>query len=458
MNEKSQSEVFKYKFRSLLQAHYTNAAFFHQLCSSFMIHINQFRNNATEIIERLAIRGLDAAETVHNILNTDTASREARSQMERDQNRCNVIAKEIGEMMKSGRKNEAEPLKGESSALKEGLKSLESKVAELELALRDLIISLPNTPQLNVPKGKDAESNVVVSTWGAPAIMPVGALPHWELAKKYDIIDFELGVKIAGAGFPVYKGKGAKLQRALINFFLNEADKAGYMEIQPPIVVNAESGFGTGQLPDKEGQMYYMPVDDLYMIPTAEVPVTNIYRDVILEESQLPIKNCAYTPCFRREAGSYGAHVRGLNRLHQFDKIEIVQIVKPETSNMVLETMQEYVQSLLQKLGLHYHVLLLCGGDMGFTSAKTYDLEVWSGAQEKWLECSSVSNFEGFQTNRLKCRYRNSDGKIEQTHSLNGSALALPRIVAAILENYQTEDGIVVPEVLRPYTGFDVID
>jgi seryl-tRNA synthetase len=283
-------------------------------------------------------------------------------------------------------------------------------------------------------------------------------MPHWELARKYDLIDFELGVKIAGAGFPVYKGKGARLQRALIQFFLNEAGNAGYLEIQPPIVVNEASGFGTGQLPDKEGQMYFIGEDQLYLIPTAEVPITNMYRDVILQDAELPIKNCGYTPCFRREAGSYGAHVRGLNRLHQFDKVEIVQIVKPDQSYAVLEDMSQYVQSLLQKLGLHYRVLLLCGGDMGFASAKTYDMEVWSAAQEKWLEVSSVSNFEAFQTNRLKCRYRTESGKTELAHSLNGSALALPRIVAALLENNQTEEGIRVPEVLQPYTGFSIID
>lgn len=423
-----------------------------------MIHINAIRNNREEVIERLAIRGLDSRVTVEEIASKDASAREARLEMETTQNRANVIAKEIGELMKSGRRDEAEPLKTESTALKDKLKTLESTVETLEQEVRDLIVSLPNTPNKEVPKGKDANDNVTVTKWGTVPILPADALPHWELAKKYDLIDFELGVKIAGAGFPVYKGKMAQLQRALINFFLNEAGKAGYTEIQPPIVVNEASGFGTGQLPDKEGQMYYMPVDDLYMIPTAEVPVTNIYRDVILEAEQLPIKNCAYTPCFRREAGSYGAHVRGLNRLHQFDKVEIVQIVKPETSYMVLETMQEHVQSLLQKLGLHYRVLLLCGGDMGHASAKTYDLEVWSGAQKMWLECSSVSNFEGFQTNRLKCRYRNEQGKTELAHSLNGSALALPRIVAALMENYQTEDGIIVPEVLRPFTGFDIIN
>lgn len=423
-----------------------------------MIHITAIRANSDEIVKRLSLRGLDASATIQSILDKDAESREARATMERNQSRANQIAREIGDLMKAGKRDEAEPLKAESTAIKESLKTLESRVEVLEAELRDLIVSLPNSPDFSVPFGKSAEDNTTVLTWGQVPVLAEGSQPHWELAKKYDIIDFELGVKIAGAGFPVYKGKGAKLQRALINFFLNEAEKAGYIEIQPPIVVNADSGFGTGQLPDKEGQMYYVPEDDLYLIPTAEVPVTNIYRDVILEADALPIKNCGYTPCFRREAGSYGAHVRGLNRLHQFDKVEIVQIVKPETSFQVLEEMQTYVQGLLQKLGLHYRVLLLCGGDMSFASAKTYDLEVWSAAQEKWLECSSVSNFESFQANRLKCRYRTEGGKTELAHSLNGSALALPRIVAAILENYQTPDGIVVPEVLRSWTGFDMID
>lgn len=422
-----------------------------------MIQLQFIRQNPEEIIRRLAIRGLDAEQTINLILATDREAREKRSEMEQLQARANTLARQIGDMMKSGRREEAEPLKLETTGIKDSLKELETRVAELEAEVREIIVSLPNTPSESVPHGKSAEENHTVLTWGSMPVLSEDALPHWELATKYDIIDFELGVKIAGAGFPVYKGKGATLQRALINFFLTEAIKAGYTEVQPPIVVNADSGFGTGQLPDKEGQMYYAPLDDLYLIPTAEVPITNFYRDVILEESQLPQKNAGYTPCFRREAGSYGAHVRGLNRLHQFDKVEIVQIVKPETSYQVLEEMSAYVQGLLQKLGLHYRVLLLCGGDMGMASAKTYDMEVWSGAQQRWLECSSVSNFETFQTNRLKCRFRNSAGKTELAHSLNGSALALPRIVAAILENNQTPDGIVVPEVLRPWTGFDII-
>jgi seryl-tRNA synthetase len=319
------------------------------------------------------------------------------------------------------------------------------------------LVTIPNTPDRTVPKGKSADDNKMEGVFGEMPVLPEGSLPHWELAKKYDLIDFDLGVKIAGAGFPVYKGKGAIFQRALIQFFLNEAGKKGYTEIQAPLLVNAQSGFGTGQLPDKEGQMYYVGEDDLYLIPTAEVPVTNIFRDELFKSEDLPIKYCGYTPCFRREAGSYGAHVRGLNRLHQFDKVEIVQLVHPDTSYQVLEDMSAYVQSLLEKLGLHYRVLLLCGGDMGFTSAKTYDMEVWSPAQAMWLECSSVSNFETYQTNRLKCRFKDDQGKSQLPHSLNGSALALPRIVASLLETYQTPEGIIVPEVLRVYTGFDII-
>lgn len=423
-----------------------------------MIQITTIRNNPAEVLERLALRGFDASSTVQEIVQTDKSAREARSEMEQLQSRSNQISKEIGELMRSGNKADAEALKSETATIKERLKGLEEKVETLEKKVQDLIITLPNTPSMEVPLGKDAEDNKTIFVHGEAASLHQGAMPHWELARKYDLIDFELGVKIAGAGFPVYKGKGARLQRALIQFFLNEAGNAGYLEIQPPIVVNEASGFGTGQLPDKEGQMYFIGEDQLYLIPTAEVPITNMYRDVILQDTELPIKNCGYTPCFRREAGSYGAHVRGLNRLHQFDKVEIVQIVKPDQSYAVLEDMSQYVQSLLQKLGLHYRVLLLCGGDMGFASAKTYDMEVWSAAQEKWLEVSSVSNFEAFQTNRLKCRYRTESGKTELAHSLNGSALALPRIVAALLENNQTEEGIRVPEVLQPYTGFSIID
>jgi seryl-tRNA synthetase len=423
-----------------------------------MLQIAAIRRNADELIQRLNIRGIDGQLLISDVLLMDENNRSLRTQMEQTQAQLNQISSQIGDLYKSGNKSEGDLLKEQSIGMKEQLKELEQSVESGESALIQLLLTIPNTPQLDVPVGKSAEDNKTVFEFGNKPNLEESALPHWELAKKYNIIDFELGVKITGAGFPVYKGKGAIFQRALIQFFLNEANAAGYMEIQPPLMVNADSGYGTGQLPDKEGQMYHSTVDDLYLIPTAEVPITNLYRDVILEEKQLPIKNAGYTPCFRREAGSYGAHVRGLNRLHQFDKVEIVQIVKPTESNQTLEVMSNYVQSLLQKLGLHYRVLLLCGGDMGFTSAKTYDMEVWSGAQEKWLECSSVSNFETFQTNRLKCRFRNSDGKTELAHSLNGSALALPRIVAALLENYQTPNGIVVPSVLVPYTGFDIIN
>ncbi len=423
-----------------------------------MLQIAAIRRNSEDLINRLNIRGIDGKSLISEVLLLDEKNRAIRTQMEQTQAQLNQISSQIGDFYKSGNKAEGDKLKDQSSGLKDQLKELENAVESGETTLTQLLLTIPNTPQLDVPVGKSADDNVTVLEFGSKPTLDDSALPHWELAKKYNIIDFELGVKITGAGFPVYKGKGAIFQRALIQFFLNEANAAGYTEIQPPLMVNADSGYGTGQLPDKEGQMYHSTVDDLYLIPTAEVPITNLYRDVILEDKQLPIKNAGYTPCFRREAGSYGAHVRGLNRLHQFDKVEIVQIVKPSESNQTLEDMSNYVQSLLKKLGLHYRVLLLCGGDMGFTSAKTFDMEVWSGAQEKWLECSSVSNFETFQTNRLKCRFRNADGKTELAHSLNGSALALPRIVAALLENYQTPNGIVVPPVLVPYTGFDLIN
>lgn len=423
-----------------------------------MLQIANIRRNANELAKRLAIRGLNGNEIIAQVLEMDEKNRAKRTEMETLQSKGNQLTAQIGEMYKSGNREAGDALKATSAEIKEQLKSLETEVATADEALVQLLLTVPNAPSTDVPLGKTPEDNKEVLLWGNKPNLSEQSLPHWELAAKYDIIDFELGVKLTGAGFPVYKGKGAIFQRALIQFFLNEAGKAGYTEVQPPLLVNADSGYGTGQLPDKEGQMYHCGVDDLYLIPTAEVPITNLYRDVILNEAQLPVKNAGYTPCFRREAGSYGAHVRGLNRLHQFDKVEIVQIVKPENSYSVLEDMQAYVQGLLQKLGLHYRVLLLCGGDMGFTSAKTYDMEVWSAAQEKWLECSSVSNFETFQTNRLKCRFRNADGKTELAHSLNGSALALPRIVAALLENNQTPDGIKVPEVLVPYTGFEWIN
>jgi len=422
-----------------------------------MLLISRIRENHEEIIERLKIRGLDMSEIINNILTVDANARRTRNEMESAQAESNQLAAQIGKLIKEGKKDEAESIKNRTSELKTSVKELSEKVQGLENQLKELLYTIPNTPNVSVPRGKSADDNKEVKKVGEPKQL-TQKLPHWELAAKYGIIDFDLGVKLTGAGFPVYRGKGARLQRALIQFFLDEGYKNGYTEVQPPLMVNEASGYGTGQLPDKEGQMYHVGVEDLYLIPTAEVPITNMYRDVILKEGDLPVKNCGYTPCFRREAGSYGAHVRGLNRLHQFDKVEIVQIVKPEDSYGVLEDMSDYVQSLLDKLGLHYRVLLLCGGDMGFTSAKTYDMEVWSPAQEMWLECSSVSNFETFQTNRLKCRFKNEQGKTELAHSLNGSALALPRIVAAILETYQTENGIVVPEVLRSYTGFDIID
>ncbi|MFZ9969941.1 MAG: serine--tRNA ligase [Bacteroidia bacterium] len=423
-----------------------------------MLQLSTIRQNPESIVERLALRGLDAAAAIQELLKADESNRKLRFDLEQQQAKANQLAGEIGQLFKSGQKDQAELKRQESADLKDSIKNLEQELASSDEQVKALLIALPNAPQLDVPKGKSADDNLCVLEWGSKPQLHSQAKPHWELASEYGIIDFELGVKITGAGFPVYKGKGAILQRALIQFFLNEAGKEGYTEMQVPHLVNADSGYGTGQLPDKEGQMYHAVLDDLYLIPTAEVPVTNLYRNTLLDHSELPIKNTGYTPCFRREAGSYGAHVRGLNRLHQFDKVEIVQIVKPQDSDATLESMQQYVQGLLQKLELPYRLLLLCGGDMGFTSAKTYDLEVWSAAQERWLECSSVSNFETFQTNRLKCRYRNEDGKTELAHSLNGSALALPRIVAALLENNQDETGIRIPSVLVPYTGFDRIE
>lgn len=422
-----------------------------------MIPISQIRNNSQEIIDRLARRGVDRSAEINRVLALDEEARAARFQLEQNLSRANQLAREIGDLFKSGKKDEAEGLRQESTRIKEENKGLEETLTRSEQELKDLLLTIPNAPSTQVKTGRSADDNEVVSTHGEIPKLHEDAKPHWELAKTYDLIDFELGVKITGAGFPVYKGAGARLQRALINFFLDRARDAGYLEIQPPIVVNEESGYGTGQLPDKEGQMYHATVDNLYLIPTAEVPITNIYRDVILEADQLPVKNAGYTPCFRREAGSYGAHVRGLNRLHQFDKVEIVQIARPADSYRVLEEMQEYVQGLLRNLELPYRVLRLCGGDMGFASAQTYDMEVYSAAQEKWLEVSSVSNFEAFQANRLKLRYRKDDGKTELAHTLNGSALALPRIVAALLENNQDADGIRIPAVLVPYTGFNRI-
>ncbi|MCZ4242705.1 serine--tRNA ligase [Pedobacter punctiformis] len=423
-----------------------------------MLQVNYIRENREKVLERLSIRNFKQPELVDEIIKIDEERRQTQTSLDSISAEANAAAKQIGDLMRTGKKEEAEAIKAQTTSHKENIKGLSEKLAELETSQFNLLVQLPNLPGELVKKGSTAEENETIYTYGEPAKLPGKALPHWELAAKYDIIDFELGVKITGAGFPVYKGKGARLQRALINFFLDHAVDAGYKEMQVPHLVNAASGFGTGQLPDKEGQMYHSTVDDLYLIPTAEVPVTNLYRDVILKEEDLPIRNTAYTPCFRREAGSYGAHVRGLNRLHQFDKVELVQITHPDQSYETLEQMSEYVQSLLKELGLHYRVLRLCGGDMGFTSAMTYDMEVWSAAQERWLEVSSVSNFETYQTNRLKLRFKGATGKTQLAHSLNGSALALPRIVASILENYQTENGIKIPEALVKYTGFDRID
>ncbi|MFC6103004.1 serine--tRNA ligase [Olivibacter domesticus] len=423
-----------------------------------MLQISYIRENRDKVIERLAVRNFTQIELVDEIIGLDEQIRSTKSASESISAEANAAAKQIGDLMRQGKREEAEEIKARSGEYKEEVKLLLEKLGGLEEEFFQKIVQLPNLPYKDVPAGRTADDNQVVLEHGHKLMLPDDALPHWELAAKYDIIDFELGVKVSGAGFPVYKGKGARLQRALINFFLDQATDNGYREVQVPILINGESGFGTGQLPDKEGQMYYVGADDLYLIPTAEVPVTNMYRGEILKEEDFPIKNTAYTPCFRREAGSYGAHVRGLNRLHQFDKVELVQIVHPDNSYEVLEEMSTYVQSLLQKLKLPYRVLRLCGGDMGFTSAMTYDMEVWSGAQKRWLEVSSVSNFETYQSNRLKTRFKGMDGKMHLVHTLNGSALALPRIVACILEENQAENGIKVPEVLVPYTGFEWID
>jgi len=423
-----------------------------------MLLLQTLRQDPAFVVERLRLKGVrDAAELVDAVLQNDDQKKSTKSQLDLLLAEQNQLAREIGQLMKSGDKNEAEKKKEQVASLKEAAKALETTLETLEKTQYDLLVRLPNLPGPLVPAGKTPEDNEIIYQVPALPQLPADALPHWELAKKYDLIDFELGVKITGAGFPVYKGKGARLQRALINYFLDCGIAEGYFEIQPPILVNEASGFGTGQLPDKEGQMYHAGIDNLYLIPTAEVPVTNLYRDVILKEEDFPIKNVAYTPCFRREAGSYGKDVRGLNRLHQFDKIEIVQIQHPDKSYETLEVMQAYVASLVSSLGLPYRILRLCGGDMGFASAMTYDFEVWSGAQQRWLEVSSVSNFEAYQSNRLKLRYKAADGKNYLAHTLNGSAMALPRIVAALLENYQTADGILIPEVLQPYTGFSII-
>jgi len=424
-----------------------------------MLTINLIREKKDHVIEKLKVKNFEARAIVEKILSLDISRRETQTRSDLLQSEMNKISKDIGLMMKEGKKSEAEEVKARTYAHKEQIRILSEKLSAIDTELRSEIIKLPNLPHESVAKGFGAENNVMVREGGKIMELAGSALPHWELIKKYDIIDFDLGIKLTGAGFPVYKGKGARLQRALINFFLDEGEKSGYREVLPPIVVNEDSGFGTGQLPDKEGQMYHVTADNFYLIPTAEVPVTNIYRDVILNGEDLPVKNMAYTPCFRREAGSWGSHVRGLNRLHQFDKVEIVQIAHPDHSYKSLDEMVSHVESLVIKLDLPYRIMRLCGGDMSFTSALTYDFEVWSGAQKRWLEVSSVSNFESFQANRLKCRFKDKgDKQTRLTHTLNGSALALPRIVAAILENNQTDSGIAVPEVLIPYTGFNIIN
>lgn len=423
-----------------------------------MLTLQQIKQDPQDIIRRLAVKGFDGTEPINRILELDAERR--RLQLDNDNAAAQLKkhAEAIGALMKSGDRAAAEAKKAEVATLKESQKATSDALATAEKDIRDILLNVPNVPCAMVPEGTSAADNVVEKTGGPMPDLPEDALPHWELAKKYNIIDFDLGVKITGAGFPVYLGKGARLQRALIQFFLDSASEAGYLEVEPPFVVNEASGYGTGQLPDKEAQMYYAPLDGLYLIPTAEVPVTNLYRDVIIPADRLPIKNCAYSACWRREAGSYGKDVRGLNRLHQFDKVEIVRIERPEDSYAALEQMKDHVQGLLEKLGLPWHILRLCGGDMSFTSAITFDFEVFSAAQKRWLEVSSVSNFETYQANRLKCRYRDADKKIHLCHTLNGSALALPRIMAALLENNQTPNGIVVPECLRRYTGFDIID
>lgn len=422
-----------------------------------MLQIQRIRQEPEAIIEGLKKRGIDATQTVNDLIDLDAQRRGIRHQMEEKQARSNALAKEIGQLFKSGKGAEANELKAETGALKQEIKALNEELQSLEEKEHDLILTLPNVPHKSVPAGKDENDNEEVSRKGEIPTLHESAKPHWDLASEYNLIDFELGVKISGAGFPVYVNHGARLQRAMINFFLDENRAAGYTEYQPPHFVNAASGYGTGQLPDKEGQMYEMPLDGLYAIPTAEVPITNIFRDEIVKAADFPIKSTGYTPCFRREAGSYGKDVRGLNRLHQFDKVEIVSITDPESSYALLDEMVAHVAGLLDKLELPYRILRLCGGDAGFTSALTYDFEVYSAAQERWLEVSSVSNFETFQANRLKLRYKDENGKTQLCHTLNGSAMALPRVLAALLENHQTPEGIKIPEALVSYTGFDII-
>lgn len=423
-----------------------------------MLQLNFIRENKEEVVARLAVKNFDAKALVEQILSIDTERRKTQSELDSLNAEANILAKQVGDLFKQGKKAEADDLKNKSTALKETSKKLEEILRTKEEDQQNILVLLPNLPSSMVPQGKTPAENENVFQEGEVPKLAKGSKPHWELAAQYGIIDFELGVKLTGAGFPVYKNKGAKLQRALINFFLDRATASGYIETQPPILVNKDSGFGTGQLPDKDGQMYFVNEDGFYLIPTAEVPITNIYRDVILKTDELPVKNCGYTPCFRREAGSYGKDVRGLNRLHQFDKVEIVQIVHPERSYEVLEHMKDYVASLVRDLELPFRILKLCGGDMSFASALTYDFEVFSAAQEKWLEVSSVSNFESFQSNRAKIRFREGNNKPQLAHTLNGSAMALPRIVAALLENNQNEKGIRIPKVLVPYTGFEWIN
>ena len=423
-----------------------------------MLQLAVIRENKERVIKALAKRNLDAQSLVDTVLDLDEKRRATQVELDNILSESNLLSKEIGIMMKSGEKSKAEIVRQKTLQLKEKSKDLAEKLDIYTSSLAEELYKIPNTPADIVPEGKTPEDNLNIHEEGTVPTLHEGALPHWELVKKYDIIDFELGVKITGAGFPVYKGKGAKLQRALITYFLDKNTDAGYLEYQVPHLVNELSGIGTGQLPDKEGQMYHDATDNLYLIPTAEVPVTNIFRDVILNESELPIKCTAYTPCFRREAGSYGAHVRGLNRLHQFDKVEIVRVEHPDNSHQAMDEMVEHVKSILNELKLPYRILRLCGGDMGFASAITYDFEVYSTAQERWLEISSVSNFETFQSNPLKLRFKDKDGKNQLAHTLNGSSLALPRVLAGILENFQTPEGIVIPEVLRSYTGFDIIN
>ncbi len=422
-----------------------------------MLEVSRIREEKEVIIERLKVRNIDVTEKLEEVLSLDTKRKETQLNMDNDLTELNSLSKEIGNLFKSGNIDQANELKAKTVILKENASLQKQNLSEIENAIQKILYTIPNVPNGIVTPGKSDQDNKIVFENGNMPKLPATALPHWDLIKKYDLVDFELGVKITGAGFPVYKGKGARLQRALINFFLDEATNAGYQEVIPPLLVNEDSGYGTGQLPDKDGQMYHDAQDNLYLIPTAEVPITNIYRDVVLQESDFPIKNVGYTPCFRREAGSWGSDVRGLNRLHQFDKVEIVQLAHPDKSYAILDEMVEHVKGLLNKLELPYRIAQLCGGDLGFTSALTYDMEVFSSAQEKWLEVSSISNFETFQANRLKLRYKSGSNKPQLAHTLNGSALALPRILASILENNQTENGINIPKVLVPYTGFDKI-